>query len=192
MASALYQAVLIKAKHIPKSDVHLQFTEEFGQWQTVYIKNFQQCLHRDIGTGFNSPILHTTKFVIPCEILMACISRTIMKRTLLILVLAISAIFLAGCSKSPRNLNGTVWVHNESSVTTSLTFTKVQCELKFASTTNPSDYYNYYYSYVYDSSTVMMYPESSEKAALKGIVNGNTMSVVNMSTEKTIGIFTKK
>ncbi len=115
-----------------------------------------------------------------------------MKRTLLILILAISAIFLAGCSKSPRNLNGTVWVHNSSSLTTTLTFTKVQCELKFASTTNPADYSTYYYSYVYDSSTVMMYPEDSDKAAIKGIISGNTMSVVNMSTEKTIGMFTKQ
>ena len=44
----------------------------------------------------------------------------------------------------------------------------------------------------YSPSTVMMYPEDDDLAMLKGIISENTMSLVNMSTQKTIGIFTKR
>ncbi|MDE5955060.1 MAG: hypothetical protein K2G80_01000, partial [Bacteroidales bacterium] len=91
-----------------------------------------------------------------------------------------------------KTLSGTVWEKSSSGVVTTLSFTKVQCELRFASISYPQESETSYYSYEYDSSIVMMYPEDDNKAAIRGIISGNTMSVVNMSNNKTIGIFTKK
>ncbi|MCM1176983.1 MAG: hypothetical protein NC115_12735 [Bacteroidales bacterium] len=115
-----------------------------------------------------------------------------MKKIIVLFFVGLSALLMSGCSKELKTLDGTVWEKTDSDVVTTLTFTDVKCELKIASTINPS-YYSYaYYSYEYSSSSVMMYPESDENATLKGIISGNTMSVVNMSNEKTIGIFTKR
>lgn len=110
----------------------------------------------------------------------------------MLFAVVMSAIFLSGCSKELKTLSGTVWEKNGTGTIVTLTFTDVQCELRIASTQNPSNYTNTYYVYEYDSSVVMMYPEEDGKATVRGIISGNTMSVVNMSTEKTIGIFTKK
>lgn len=115
-----------------------------------------------------------------------------MKRSLLFLAVILSAIVLSGCSKELKSLSGTVWEKNESGLTVTLSFTKIQCERKMVSNYDPSDYETSYYSYEYDASIVMMYPEDEKNAALKGIISDNTMSVVNLSTEKTIGIFRKR
>lgn len=103
-----------------------------------------------------------------------------------------SAIFLSGCSKELKTLSGTVWERQEPDAVITLTFTKLQAEMRYVSKTDSSDYSSVYFSYEYDSSVVMMYPEYDEIATIQGIISGNTMSVVNMSNNKTIGIFTKK
>ncbi len=120
-----------------------------------------------------------------------------MKRNLLLLLLTVSAIFMSGCTKETRNLDGTVWSDILPDMTITLTFTKNQCELMFASSaTAPDDrtVTRDYYSYEYDQAedTVMMHPERSDKAILKGIISGNTMSVINTSNEQTIGFLKKQ
>lgn len=110
----------------------------------------------------------------------------------MLFAVVLSAIFLSGCSKELKTLSGTVWERQEPDATITLTFTKLQCEMLHVSKTDPSDYSSLYFSYEYDSSVVMMYPEYDEIATIQGIISGNTMSVVNMSNNKTIGIFTKK
>lgn len=91
---------------------------------------------------------------------------------------------LASCQKSQTGLSGTEWDLSDGSV--QLSFTKIQAVFEF------SDGKSWYYSYEYNAPTVIMYPEDNDKASLKGIISDNYMSVVNLSTNKTIGIFTKK
>lgn len=107
--------------------------------------------------------------------------------------LAVAALFV-GCSKEPRSLDGTVWERAITGGTQSLIFSKTQCEMRCDYPSYPSESWNVWYSYEFNYPTVILYPEYSEenKAAIKCIINDDTMSVVNMSTEKTIGIFTKK
>ena len=89
-------------------------------------------------------------------------------------------------------MSGTVWEKSESDITITVSFTGFQCEVRFVSNTDPLDYETSYYSYEYDAPIVLMYPEDDKRAALKGIISDNKMSVINMSTDKTIGIFTKR
>lgn len=119
-----------------------------------------------------------------------------MKRTLFLIAVAAIAIVMSGCTKNTRNLDGTVWSDSMPGLTATLTFTKNQCELSFASSADPDnlsitrDYYSYEYNPSED--TVIMNPERDDKAVLKGIISGNTMSVVNTSNSYTIGFFTKQ
>ena len=115
-----------------------------------------------------------------------------MKRILLLFIVAFSVICLQGCSKELKSISGTIWEKMESDTIVTLSFTDIQCECKMSSASNPSKYVYSYYSYEYSPSTVMMYPEDDDLAMLKGIISENTMSLVNMSTQKTIGIFTKR
>lgn len=115
-----------------------------------------------------------------------------MKKALFLFAIALSTLFFAGCSKELKTLSGTTWEKKDGDIVTTLSFTKIQCEIKIASISDLSDYSYAYYSYEYNSSTVMMYPEDDGKATLKGIINDDSMSVINMSNQKTIGIFTKR
>lgn len=102
-----------------------------------------------------------------------------------ILLLCLSLIMLASsCQKSSTWLSGTEWELNDGSV--QLSFTKIQAVFTFPGGVSS------YYSYEYNDPTVIMYPEDNDKASLKGIISDDNMSVVNLSTSKTIGIFTRK
>lgn len=112
-----------------------------------------------------------------------------MKRILAFVSIAMM-VMLSGCKKEAYSLSGTKWVNDSEGGNITLSFTPIQASVHFDGGAA------YYYSYEYDHPTVLMYPESSEEtddvAPLKGIISDNTMSVVNLSKQKTIGIFSRK
>lgn len=112
-----------------------------------------------------------------------------MKRFLALASVAMM-LLLSGCKKEEQTLAGTKWMNDIDGGNVTLSFTSIQAAVHFDG--GPT----YYYSYEYEHPTVLMYPESSEESddvsPLKGIISDNTMSVVNLSKQETIGIFTKK
>lgn len=114
---------------------------------------------------------------------------SVMKRFLAFVSIAMM-VMLSGCKKEAQSLSGTKWVNDSEGGNITLSFTPIQASVHFDGGAT------YYYSYEYDHPTVLMYPESSEEtddvAPLKGIISDNTMSVVNLSKQKTIGIFSRK
>lgn len=96
-------------------------------------------------------------------------------------------VLLSGCKKDEdASLAGTVWEKNDGSVQTFLSFTSIQAAVSIQGGST------FYYSYEYNDPIVLMYPEDADKASLKGIISGEQMSVVNLSNERTIGIFIKR
>lgn len=106
-------------------------------------------------------------------------------KKLFVIVSIVMMVLLSGCKKE-SGLAGTKWEDDRGSYRITLTFTTVRVCLNFGDG-SPS-----YYSYEYTPPTVVMYPEDDNKASLKGIIGGNQMSIVNLSTQKTVGLFTKK
>lgn len=107
-------------------------------------------------------------------------------KKLFVIVSIVMMVLLSGCKKE-SGLAGTKWEDDQGSYRITLTFTTVQACLNFGDGSS-----SYYYSYEYTPPTVVMYPEDDDKASLKGIIGGNQMSIVNLSNQKTIGLFTKK
>lgn len=95
----------------------------------------------------------------------------------------ILTVLLSGCRKEEKSLAGTRWTSE--SGTETLSFTSVKASL---STTEDT----FYYSYEYNDPIVILTPENSEIANLKGIVDKNQMTLINTSVNQTVGIFIPK
>lgn len=110
-------------------------------------------------------------------------------------ILAIAAIAFTNCSKNEDNatsLIGTVWVETDGSRTSKLTFkSDIECEL-ITTISGSASAVAMQYTYEYSHPTVMAYPKVNGYATMKGIISGNTMNVINASTEKTIATLTKQ
>ncbi len=106
---------------------------------------------------------------------------SIMRKFIFALVAAVALLSFTGCEKEQDTLSGTTWV----SGSTTIEFSGIACKIAFS---NGEEYYSYEYSHP----TVIMYPANEEMATLKGIISDDVMSVVNMSNEKTIGLFTRQ
>ena len=99
---------------------------------------------------------------------------------LLITVLATSS-----CSKDDRSLVGTTWEEYKSTSTLQLTFqNKIHCQILITSTESVNAVI-LEFTYEYEHPNVRMYPKTSGIAELKGIIDGKTMNVINVSTGKT-------
>lgn len=115
-----------------------------------------------------------------------------MKKKLLTIVAAFVALFTSvSCSDDiESSLDGTVWVVEHSDDEYS--------ELKFFEReAYETDYQGgcivnkIRYAYDYDYPIVMLYPDDNEIAVIKGIISGDEMSVINMSTGKYIWTLTR-
>lgn len=107
-------------------------------------------------------------------------------KKILVFISVMMMVLLSGCKKEEdKGLAGTVWEQNDGTVVVTITFTSIQAVVDFGDGGN-------YFSYEYQKPTVLMYPEDTKYATMKGIISGDQMSVVNTSNGKTIGIFTKR
>lgn len=99
---------------------------------------------------------------------------------------------MSGCQKERdevKTLSGTIWEEVSGQLITTLSFDGNICKRTLA---DPSYEETWYYSYEYTDPVVILYPVKEGLASMKGIISGNTMSVVNLSTQKTIGTFIKR
>ena len=116
-----------------------------------------------------------------------------MKKILLLFTL--SAMLFAACKKDDEqspSLVGTTWEQVSDDVSIKLTFqTKSDCQITISSPATTSAYVTNF-TYEIEGSNVRMYPIQSGIAELKGLINGQTINVVNVSTGKTIYVLTKK
>ena len=106
-----------------------------------------------------------------------------MKRFLAIVSVVMMAL-ISGCRKDEKSLAGTNWKIEDESV--SLSFTSIKASLSYKNGST------YYYSYEYDDPTVIMNPEASDRPVLKGIIKGDQMTLINTSTDETVGFFNKQ
>lgn len=115
-----------------------------------------------------------------------------MKKFTVFIIVAMMAMF-AGCKEEQngidRSISGTEWVNERESGNITLSFTAIQAVVHSGEDV-------IFYTYEYDYPMVTMSPESPDEsddwASLQGIISDNTMSVKNLSTQKTIGIFVRK
>ena len=115
-----------------------------------------------------------------------------MKKFTVFIIVAVMVV-LSGCKKEQngidKSLSGTEWVNERESGNITLSFTAIQAVVHSGDD-------DVFYTYEYDYPTVTMSPESPDEsddwASLPGIISDNTMSVKNLSTQKTIGIFVRK
>lgn len=107
-----------------------------------------------------------------------------MKRFLAI-ASVLTMVLISGCKKEEPSLAGTKWVIDGGNESMTLSFTSIKASLLQGSRT-------YFYSYEYDDPTVIMNPEISDNAVLKGVINGNQMTLINTSTDATVGFFNKQ
>lgn len=109
-----------------------------------------------------------------------------MKTKLFGLLCACCLFFTASCQKELESLSGTKWERTESSYSIIQSFTsELTCEQYWPDGLKISFTYDYSYP------NIIMYPSSSEYATLKGKISGDEMSLVNMSTNKSVGIYKK-
>lgn len=94
-------------------------------------------------------------------------------------------ILISGCRKDESSLAGTTWEIDGGGNMT-LSFTSIKASLRY------QDGSTYFYSYDYDNPIVTMNPEAEDRAVLTGTISGNQMTLVNASTEETIGFFYKQ
>ena len=90
---------------------------------------------------------------------------------------------------TPPSLKGSVWTATQSSVDYTLTFGELDATM-ILSTDN--DGLSAKYSYTYDDTKVTLFPGDASKAKLEGIINNNTMTLVNTSSGKTVVTLTKR
>lgn len=112
-----------------------------------------------------------------------------MKTKLFGLLCTCCLIFASSCQKDQKeleSLTGTKWERTENSYSVILSFkTGLTCEQYWP------DGLKITFTYDYTYPNIIMYPSSSEYATLKGKISGNEMSLVNMSTNKSVGIYKK-
>ena len=118
-----------------------------------------------------------------------------MKRTIYVLaIFTVICLSFTGCSKDDdQSLVGTSWeTINDNNISTKLTFwSKIDCQIVVSNLNKPSDYYVTNFTYVREDTGVWMYPKPSNVSVLRGIINGRKMSVINVSTGKSIYDLTK-
>lgn len=105
-------------------------------------------------------------------------------RRFLVIVSVVMMALISGCRKDEKSLAGTNWKIEDESV--SLSFTSIKASLSYKNGST------YYYSYEYDDPTVIMNPEASDRPVLKGIIKDNQMTLINTSTDETVGFFNKQ
>lgn len=108
-----------------------------------------------------------------------------MKRFLAIVSVIMMAL-VYGCTKDEKSLAGTKWELDGGNESISLSFTSIKASLSYKNGST------YYYSYEYDDPTVIMNPEASDRPVLKGIIKDNQMTLINTSTDETVGFFNKQ
>ena len=99
---------------------------------------------------------------------------------------------LTGCKKDQgMSIINTIWEQEASGVLQTLTFMDTICTLDLSSDSGEDVYH---YSYEFEYPIVVLYPEDDNLAKMRGIVNSDwtTLTVVNTTTSKTIGIFFRK
>lgn len=114
------------------------------------------------------------------------------KLFLLLLVLPLMFVSCGGDDDDDKSssLSNTVWVGEKDNVTSTLTFTSnVNCT--YALTASNVTITNKY-TYEVSDNTVNMYPEKTNDAQLRGLIDNNTMSIINTSTGKTINLLTRR
>lgn len=111
--------------------------------------------------------------------------------------MAVAVIVFTGCGKDEDpapSLSGTVWSKTtDDGATTVLTFeSSVDCKVVTTFDDSPLAII-VEYSYEYEHPVVMAYPKiDDDLATLKGLISGNTMNVINTSTEEHIATLTKQ
>ncbi len=117
-----------------------------------------------------------------------------MKR-FLFAVMAIVTIAFAGCSKDDDalpSLKGTVWVETDADAVSTLTF-KSDIECEWIVTINGSaSAVAMQYTYEYNHPVVIAYPKVDGYAKMQGMISGNTMNLINTSSEETVATLTKQ
>lgn len=108
-----------------------------------------------------------------------------MKRFLAI-VSVIMMVLISGCKKEEQSLAGTKWEIDGGNESVTLSFTSIKASLSYQGGST------YFYSYEYDDPTVIMHPEASDRAVLKGIIKDNQMTLINTNTDETVGFFNKQ
>lgn len=116
-------------------------------------------------------------------------------------ILAIATVAFNGCGKEDtESLEGTTWYDLDSDVSTRYMFiNNSECESRSDGIlTSEEQIVQYTYEYKHPevkinfiSSNVFLFGRMIEFADLKGVINGNEMTLTNTSTNENIGVITK-
>jgi|SRR5690606_8950763 len=88
-------------------------------------------------------------------------------------------------------LENTQWERLDDGMRMTFIFSSSQCEYIIRSETSNVSL-NTDFDYFYKHPEVTLVPKKSDLATLKGIINNNKMTITNTSTNKEIGVYTKK
>ncbi len=107
-----------------------------------------------------------------------------MKRFIIALAAAaFTLLAVTGCSLGMEDdLTGTVW---ESSEGVTLTFSGTLCMINDGSE-------EIFYSYIYLHPTVNLTPDDTKDPKLQGTISGTTMTVKNVTSQDTFGVFKRQ
>lgn len=113
-------------------------------------------------------------------------------KKLLLLFVATSALFFS-CNKDKNkdtpSLTGTTWTEVEDNVSFTLRFSQLEATYTIVAGTSST---SAGYSYEYNHPVVMMFPKEANNATLQGTINGSSLTLVNLSSNRTINVLTKK
>jgi len=95
-------------------------------------------------------------------------------------------------SEKETSLENTQWEKVEDSgLKSTFIFSKSDCHfIIFSEQLGVSS--SIYYEYYYNHPEITLIPNETGKAKLEGVINNNKMTITNTSTNKEVGVYTKK